>query len=319
MKTPLPSHHGHGCVLGSPPRFEITSPVPRQGEQGTGSDAVWSLTAAHGTDYMGDSPLLVDAGPADTPCMKLLAHRVRAQESGFTLVEVLVAMSVLVVGILGVATLLNTANATTASSLAREGSTNLAREVLERARQVPYASLGGTSANTLIRARFTDETTAAGSGTAWTITRRGVTYTVNSTACRVDDPSDGIGPIDSTFCSYVPGGGGTGSAVVGGTIKVSLELAGIPLNIGADGSIVNAVCNALGSNPSVDALLATTSSLIAQGADIQVCSGGLRNIAVDSNADDVTRITTTVTYTRSGNTRTIKQSAMVPNPGTATS
>lgn len=228
-------------------------------------------------------------------------------------------MAVLLVGILGVTTLLNTANATTSGSLAREGSTNLAREVLERARQVPYATLGGPNASSLVRAQFTDETTTTAAGTAWTITRRGVTYTANATACRVDDPSDGIGAIDSTFCTYVPGQGGTGTTTANIPIKVSLELAGLPLNIGLDGSIVNAICNLLGHSATVDALLASTASLISQGADIQVCSGGSNTVAVDSNADDLTRVSTTVSYVKNGVTKSVTQSTIIPDPGRAAS
>ena len=37
MRRPLPSHHGHVTGFGSPPRPEITRPVPRQGVQRSGS------------------------------------------------------------------------------------------------------------------------------------------------------------------------------------------------------------------------------------------------------------------------------------------
>lgn len=226
-------------------------------------------------------------------------------------------MTVLLVGVLGVATLVNTADSATSQSLVREGSTNLAREILERARQVPYNSLGGSSASSLIRAKFTDETTTAGSGTTWTITRRGTTYTVAATACRVDDPADGSGPIDSSFCSYVPGNGGTGSATVGGVLRVNLEIAGLPLNIGVDGSLVNAICNMLGSNSAVQTLVTSTAAKLLNGADVEVCSGGASSITVDPNPDDVTRVTTTVTYTKSAHARSVTQSTIVPNPGQA--
>jgi prepilin-type N-terminal cleavage/methylation domain-containing protein len=247
--------------------------------------------------------------------MRSLARAPRKDESGFTLVEVLVAMTVMLTGVLGVATLVNTADSATGDSLAREGSTNLAREILERSRQVPYNSLGGSSASSLIRAKFTDETTTAGAGSSWTITRRGITYTTSTTACRIDDPSDGSGPIDSSFCSYVPGNGGSGSATIGGVVRVSLELAGLPLNIGVDGSVVNAICNMLGGNSAVQALVTSTAAKILNGADVEVCSGGASSIAVDSNPDDVTRVKTTVTYSRSGKSHTLTQSTIVPNPG----
>ena len=58
-----------------------------------------------------------------------------------TLIEVMVAMVVLVVGVLGVTTMLNTGNKVTRENLARDGATGLAREQLERVRDLTYASL----------------------------------------------------------------------------------------------------------------------------------------------------------------------------------
>ncbi len=47
MNAPLPSHHGHATVDGSPPRFEMTWPVLRQGEQDERSEgAAGSAPAA---------------------------------------------------------------------------------------------------------------------------------------------------------------------------------------------------------------------------------------------------------------------------------
>ena len=46
--TPPPSHHGHVTVDGSPPRFETSWPVPRQGAQGLGSVSDRSSVAAIG-------------------------------------------------------------------------------------------------------------------------------------------------------------------------------------------------------------------------------------------------------------------------------
>src|SRR5690348_17291052 len=60
---------------------------------------------------------------------------------GFTLVELMVAAMVLVIGILGTLTLLDTANARIQTTRQREAATNLARELAEAARAVPYSSL----------------------------------------------------------------------------------------------------------------------------------------------------------------------------------
>src|ERR671938_1238284 len=64
---------------------------------------------------------------------------------GLTLAETLVAATLLLVGALGTFALVDTANSATASSRAREGATNLGREVLEDARSVAYTKIGQPS------------------------------------------------------------------------------------------------------------------------------------------------------------------------------
>ena len=67
------------------------------------------------------------------------------REDGFTIVEVLVAIVILTVGVLGALVLINTANGTTLANEARTGGVNLAREVAEGSRAVqetvPYSQL----------------------------------------------------------------------------------------------------------------------------------------------------------------------------------
>ena len=64
-----------------------------------------------------------------------------AARGGFTLVEVLIAMTVLLVGVLGTLALIDRANATTVTTRSREGAVNVARELVEAARSVPFAKL----------------------------------------------------------------------------------------------------------------------------------------------------------------------------------
>ncbi len=64
-----------------------------------------------------------------------------SEERGFTLVEVLAAMSVLLVGVTATLTLILAAEARTASTKAREGGVNLQRELVEASRSIPYAQL----------------------------------------------------------------------------------------------------------------------------------------------------------------------------------
>jgi prepilin-type N-terminal cleavage/methylation domain-containing protein len=123
-------------------------------------------------------------------------------ERGFTLVEVLVAMTILIAGVLGVVALVDGANAETNAADTRIGATNLAREITEAAHAVDYDSLLTSTVVPALRA--SSALTGTLSGSTWVITRRGEKYTVTVTACRYDDPADGVAANhDSTFCSNV--------------------------------------------------------------------------------------------------------------------
>jgi prepilin-type N-terminal cleavage/methylation domain-containing protein len=114
-----------------------------------------------------------------------------AAREGFTLVEVLIAMTVLVIGVLGTLALIDRANATTVTTRSREAAVNVARELVEAARSVPFAKLTPASLETEIAAQpgLADDGQPAG----WTIRRRGFTYTVTASVCTFDDARDGGG------------------------------------------------------------------------------------------------------------------------------
>lgn len=128
--------------------------------------------------------------------------RVSPHESGFSLVELLVAIFVLLVGVLGTVALVDGANRTTSANHAREAATNLTRELIEDARAVPYGSLdGSTLASTLATM---SGGTVQGSDVVYN--RRGVTYTVTPSLCFVDDPKDGYGSHSgATYCNAETG------------------------------------------------------------------------------------------------------------------
>ena len=69
------------------------------------------------------------------------ARRLRSDERGFTLIEVLVAIFLLLVGVLGVVAMIDGANAVTSKTKAREGANNVARSIVEVGRGVPYKNL----------------------------------------------------------------------------------------------------------------------------------------------------------------------------------
>jgi len=120
-------------------------------------------------------------------------------EGGFTLIETLIAAFVLAVGIAGLFGMLSISVKATGSTRAREGATNLAQEILEDARTIPYAQLSPTDIVSELQAM---NGLANTSGTStWQITRRGYTYTVTASECSIDDPKDKFGKHDSTFCA----------------------------------------------------------------------------------------------------------------------
>ena len=161
-------------------------------------------------------------------------------DRGFTLVEVMVTMLILVIGIAGSIALIDGANARTLTTKEREAGNALNREVIEAARSVPYTKLNPGSAITEVQAiaGLADSTPAS---VAWTVVRRKQTYTVTMSVCSVDDGQDDFGnKTGGSFCSS----GGTGS---------------------------------------------------------------------DRNPDDYKRVTVTVTWTRGGTTRSVRQSGIVNN------
>lgn len=131
--------------------------------------------------------------------MRRIFHRACRDERGFTMIEVMVAATLLLVGVLGTVQLINVANEKTVTDQKREAGTNLARELVEAAHEVPYTQLtpGG------VAAALQAVPNLASSGGTWEIERRGVTFTVTATACTVDDKVDGYrAPAAAgTFCA----------------------------------------------------------------------------------------------------------------------
>jgi len=113
-------------------------------------------------------------------------------EGGFTLVEVMVAISVLLIGVLGTVAMVDSANSLTSRNKSREGATALGRSVLEIARGVPYRQL--TAANLLAELSARDGFVDVKPGIAGhQIASDGFVYTVTPTVCSMDDPADNLG------------------------------------------------------------------------------------------------------------------------------
>jgi len=131
---------------------------------------------------------------------RLPARRWQADD-GFTIVEGVVASLVLVIGLLGILTMLTGSLRATTATNARVTATNLTRELVEAVRGLSYTDMTGSLVQTRLQAQ------GLGSDTPWTITRRGVTFTLTSTSCTFDDPADKLAatpPAD--VCTPAPTG-----------------------------------------------------------------------------------------------------------------
>jgi prepilin-type N-terminal cleavage/methylation domain-containing protein len=121
-------------------------------------------------------------------------------ERGFTLIEVVAAAFILLVGILATAAILNAASRANATNRQRDAATNIARELIESARAIPYDRVSEPGVNAVLQAIPGLEDSPGG---AYTLMRNNVTYTVAIDVCIMDDPKDGGGPRSTTetFCS----------------------------------------------------------------------------------------------------------------------
>lgn len=130
----------------------------------------------------------------------------RDDQRGFTMVEVMVAAVILLVGVLGTVALIDGANAATTKNQRREAGTNLTRQVVEGLQRLTSTALDGDVTDDL---QAVSGLTDADSGTAgWQLDNRGVRFNVTATACSLDDPSDGLGARPAGI-SWCPGTAGT--------------------------------------------------------------------------------------------------------------
>src|SRR5215213_6480669 len=132
-----------------------------------------------------------------------MASRSRSTaQAGFTLIEVLVAMMILLVGVLGVVTLVDGANAVTSKTKAREGGTAIARSVIEVSRSIRYRDLTEAALEDALGTRpgLADSKPAVA---GYTIRSRGIDYEMTLTVCSLDDDKDDLGarPPGVLFCS----------------------------------------------------------------------------------------------------------------------
>jgi type II secretory pathway pseudopilin PulG len=118
-----------------------------------------------------------------------------SEEDGFTIIEVLVAALLLVVGLGALLQLLNTANHTITTTRMRQVETSLAREVLEDARGLASAQLTQTTIASALQSEVPNATL---SGSNLVVTRAvssgtPTIFDVSFDVCDLDNPTDGYG------------------------------------------------------------------------------------------------------------------------------
>jgi prepilin-type N-terminal cleavage/methylation domain-containing protein len=131
------------------------------------------------------------------------------REAGFTLVEVVVAMAVILVGVLGTLALLDRASAQSSQAKTRQTANALVRDVIETTQGIAYADLTQASVKSVLQTSGFPDAVPVTTGT-WEIQRNGITFTLAVTACTVDDPRDGRDTHDAGagFCADSPAGTG---------------------------------------------------------------------------------------------------------------
>ena len=113
------------------------------------------------------------------------------------MVEVLVASLILLVGVLGTVTIVQSAARANTATRQHDAATNLARDVIEAVRSVPYDRLTDPGVLGQLQNVPGLESTTAGS---YTIKRGALLFTVNVDICVMDDPRDGGGQHSATVC-----------------------------------------------------------------------------------------------------------------------
>ena len=183
-------------------------------------------------------------------------------ERGFTLVEVLVAIIILLVGVLGVVAMVEGANAVTSKTRAREGGTNVARSIIEVSRSIRYRDLTATQLLDALSSRPGLSDVQPGV-TGHTIRSRDVEYEVTLTVCSLDDPRDGLGshtgPI--AYCAdtdVLPVGGDEDDRNPDDYKRVRVTLNWSTRGVGHSITQTSAIINPVGGlGPSVTSLVPT--------------------------------------------------------------
>ncbi len=221
-------------------------------------------------------------------------------QAGFTIIEVMVASMLLLIGMAATLTLVEQAGSTTTKTRTREQGTALQRELVEAARSVPYDQLTPNGITAAVGARPALGDSSLGSP-GWTIGRRNATYTVSMGVCTVDDPRDGTGSHEAgVFCA-----GGTPPTPQQCATLIDAWAAGTLASVSAALGVSVGQCGIdVNLDGTVDDLVSATAT---------ICLLGTCSNPVDTNPADYKRIVSLVTWPGGHNLQT----SQINNPGLA--
>lgn len=241
----------------------------------------------------------------------ILEHQGGGGEQGFTIVEVIVAMVIMLVGVLGTLVLIEGSMASTSRTTAREQGTNLARDLVERSRQADYASVTMDLAPATLRATLpASDNASALTGSTFSVKRRNVVYTVRIFACSIDDPTDGAGVGNATFCARPTST--TPAEPPAPAAAAAVNVLGVQVALG--GGLLSTVCHAVGTDT---ALLNQLTSAVSTVTPISVCPAGAGTtgaVPYDSDPDDLRRVRMDVTWSSGGSPGEVSQTTLLTNP-----
>ena len=129
-------------------------------------------------------------------------------------------------------------------------------------------------------------------------------------ACSIDDPTDGAGAGDATFCAGLERRpNGPGPAAEPGLAASASTCSASGVTVG--GTALDTVCNAAGAGEITGML----SALVADVVPLSVCptASGAGTVEFDSTPDDLRRIRIDVSWTR-GSSGSVRQTTLLTNP-----
>lgn len=250
--------------------------------------------------------------PAETPAA---VSRGLSDQRGFTLVEVLIAATLLVIGVLATLALLDNATRTTGVSKQRDVANAVAQEMIERATGGRYTTTrndltdvdaaaarpgpadrlraamdpDGDQASTAV----TPATATSGSlpvdvPQRWALRRKNTVYTVSYRACTASDPYQQVriaGPFDCNRAGSNPTGGDTTTTAGGCSLGVAPASGSNPGNLTVNLQVLGiaglSACMATAASPlfsAVCSLLGSSVSLSSLQGSLLGASGLLTNM-----------------------------------------